>query len=110
VKKTFDLEKLENIIDQFSQERDWNQFHSAKNLSMALSVEASELLEIFQWMTEAESNAVILNEEKFTHVQEEVADILVYLIRLSSRLNINLEEAVLSKMKKNALKYPLGKN
>ena len=105
--KTIDYEKLEKVITKFSKDRDWDQFHSVKNLSMALSVEASELLEIFQWMPEVDSNSIGHDSQKIAEIKEEVADIFVYLIRLSSKLNINLEEVVLDKMVKNEKKYPV---
>jgi len=93
------------LINTFSDERDWIKFHSPKNLSMALSVEASELVEIYQWMTEEESND-LGNDEVLNHAREEIADIFMYLNRLCTRLNIDLEQAVLDKLKKNAVKYP----
>ena len=98
---------LENKIFKFSDDRDWDQFHSIKNLSMALSVESSELVEIFQWMSEVDSNKIAEDEVKFPKVKDELADIFIYLIRMSSKLNIDLEEAVLSKMEKNIAKYPV---
>ena len=102
-----DLKKIKAEIDQFSMDRDWDQFHSVKNLAMALSVESSELLEIFQWLSEAESNDVKYVPLKKEKVSEEVADIIVYLLRIAGKLGIDLESAVISKMKKNAEKYPV---
>lgn len=93
------------MINAFSDERDWNKFHSVKNLSMALSVEASELVEIYQWKTEEESND-LSDLEVVAHAREEIADIFMYMNRLCTKLNIDLEAAVLDKIKKNALKYP----
>lgn len=107
--KTINYTKLEKEIFKFSGDRDWDQFHSIKNLSMALSVESSELVEIFQWMTDVESNNIADDGIKFPKVKDEIADIFIYLIRISSKLNINLEEAVLSKMEKNIAKYPVEK-
>ncbi|TLP36215.1 nucleotide pyrophosphohydrolase [Arcobacter arenosus] len=101
------IEKLKSILKKFSEERDWEQFHSPKNLSMALSVEASELVEIFQWLTEEQSYN--LNESKKQHAKEEVADIAIYLLRICMKLNINLDEAIIEKMKKNEEKYPVAK-
>jgi NTP pyrophosphatase (non-canonical NTP hydrolase) len=99
------IEKIEKTIKKFSDERNWEQFHNPKNLSMALSVEASELLEIFQWLTfEQASN---LDEKRKEHAKQEIADIAIYLIRMSMKLNINLEEAILEKMVLNEKKYPL---
>lgn len=101
------LEKLKTEVDKFASDRDWDQFHSVKNLAMALSVESSELLEIFQWMSEEDSNMVMNTPEKYQKVQDEVADVFVYLLRLSGKLNIDLEAAVKNKMIKNAEKYPV---
>jgi dCTP diphosphatase len=105
--KSINFEKLEEVIFKFSADRDWDQFHSVKNLSMALSVESSELVEILQWMKEEDSNNIASDIIKFPKVRDEIADIFIYLIRISSKLNINLEEAVLDKMKKNIEKYPV---
>ena len=105
--KTINYSMLEKKIFEFSDDRQWEQFHSIKNLSMALSVESSELVEIFQWMTEIESNNVANDNVKFPKVRDEIADIFIYLIRISSKLNINLEEAVLNKMETNIVKYPV---
>lgn len=102
-----EIKKIKEIIKKFSEDRDWEQFHSPKNLSMALSVEASELLEIFQWLTEEESYK--LSDSKKQHTKEEVADIAIYLLRICMKLDINLEEAILEKMKKNEEKYPVEK-
>ena len=99
-----DLLMLRDRLRAFAAERDWEQFHSPKNLSMALMVEAAELLEHFQWLTEAQSAE--LPDETRQAVGEELADILLYLVRLSDRLGIDLREAALRKLEKNALKYP----
>lgn len=99
------MEKIEALIRKFSEERDWEKFHNPKNLSMALSVEASELLEIFQWLTLEQSEN--LSEEKKEHAKQEMADIAVYLIRMCMSFNIDLEEAIIEKMKLNEKKYPL---
>lgn len=102
-----DLVKLKELVNNFAKERDWDQFHSVKNLSMALSVESSELLEIFQWMSEEDSNRLKENPEKLKKVEEEIADVFVYLLRIASKTEIDLEKAVISKMEKNAKKYPV---
>lgn len=100
-----DMEKIQSIIKEFSTKRDWEKFHNPKNLSMALSVEASELLEIFQWLDLEQAND--LPENKKVHAKQEIADIAVYLIRMCMHLNIDLEEAIIEKMKLNEKKYPL---
>ena len=99
------MEKIEALIKKFSQERDWEKFHNPKNLSMALSVEASELVEIFQWLDLEQSEN--LSPEKKEHAKQEIADIAVYLIRMCMGFDINLEEAIVEKMKLNEKKYPL---
>jgi NTP pyrophosphatase (non-canonical NTP hydrolase) len=99
------LESLRLALRQFVAERDWDQFHSPKNLAMALSVEASELLEHFQWMPEAESNR--LGPEKLNQVREEMADVLIYLVRIADKLGVDLLEASSKKLVVNAKKYPV---
>ena len=99
-----DLLLLRDKLRAFAEERDWDQFHSPKNLSMALMVEAAELLEHFQWLTEAQSAE--LPPDNKQAVSEELADILLYLVRLSDKLGVDLREAALHKLEKNAVKYP----
>jgi len=101
------FEDIEARIRSFSEERDWDQFHSPKNLSMALSVEVAELLEHFQWLTEDQTRA--LNPEAVEKVSEEIADVFIYLARLSDKLEVDLLNAVEKKIAKNALKYPIEK-
>jgi dCTP diphosphatase len=104
--KTLNLDQLNQEIKTFVDERDWEQFHSVKNLSMALAVEASELGEIFQWMKEEESNSAHLQAEIKTKIEDEVADVFIYLMRILSKTNIDLELAIRNKMEKNRKKYP----
>lgn len=99
-----DLLLLRDRLRDFARERDWEPFHSPKNLSMALMVEASELLEHFQWLTEEQSRQ--LSAPQQTAVAEELADVLLYLVRLADTLNIDLRQAALDKIAKNAVKYP----
>ena len=99
-----ELEELRALISNFAKERDWDQFHSPKNLSMALIVEAGELVEHFQWLKQSESHE--LSKDKLEAVEEELADILVYLIRIADRLDIDLIDAARKKIKSNAAKYP----
>ncbi|HAE79201.1 nucleotide pyrophosphohydrolase [Morganella morganii] len=99
------LEDLQKRLADFAGARNWDQFHSPKNLSIALSVEASELLEIFQWLTEEESKN--LNSEQLTETEQEVADVLLYLLQLSDKLNINILEAAYKKLDANDKKYPV---
>ena len=102
-----DLERLTERLRQFAAERDWEQFHSPKNLAMALAVEAAELLERFQWLTEEQSNALRARPNDYAAVTEEMADVLIYLIRLADRLEVDLDAAVSEKIRKNEAKYPV---
>ena len=102
-----DLESLRNQLRTFAADRDWDQFHSPKNLAAALAVEAAELLEHFQWLTEAESQQLPL--EAINEIRAEVADVLLYLIRIGDKLGIDLIAAAKAKMVLNAVKYPVEK-
>lgn len=102
-----DLQALRDKLRAFAEARDWDQFHSPKNLNMALMVEVAELMEHFQWLTEEQSGN--LPPGKKTVVSEELADILLYLVRLADKLGVDLNDAALSKLEKNALKYPADK-
>ncbi|HXH76629.1 MAG TPA: nucleotide pyrophosphohydrolase [Bacteriovoracaceae bacterium] len=106
--KNIDLKELNKDIQKFVEERDWDQFHSIKNLACALSVESSELLEIFQWLKDSESNEIHKNPALLSKVEDEVADIFVYLMRILSKTEIDLEKAVRQKLLKNELKYPVA--
>ena len=99
-----DIEKLQQRLQAFADQRDWNQFHSPKNLAMALVVEAAELAEHFQWLTQQESYE--LEAGKLEQVGEELADIFVYLVRLADRLGVDLPAAVDRKIELNEQKYP----
>ena len=101
------LEQLRDALRAFTADRDWDQFHSPKNLAIALAVEASELLEHFQWLTEDASRQ--LPAEKLKEVREELADVLNYLVRLSDKLGIDLLAAAQQKIEINAKKYPADK-
>lgn len=99
-----DLDELKQAVRRFVVEREWDKFHSPKNLSMALLVEAAELAEHFQWLTEAESAA--LAADRRAEVELEMADVLIYLISLSHALGTDLVEAAGRKLAINARKYP----
>jgi dCTP diphosphatase len=105
--KSSNLTELKHRLRQFADERDWDQFHSPKNLSMALIAEAAELVEHFQWLTEEESSQ--LNGDKLEEVRQELADIQIYLVRIADKLNVDLLEAVEEKIKINEEKYPADK-
>ncbi len=98
------MKELERKIKRFVEERDWDRFHSPKNLAMALSVEAAEVVEHFQWLSEAESMEI--PDEKREEIKDEIGDILIYLVQLSSKLGIDPVQAAHHKVSKNHLKYP----
>ncbi len=104
-----DLTALKDKIAGFAKERDWEQFHTPKNLAMALSVEAAELSEIFQWLTEKQSYEIAHDEKELLKVKDELADIITYAVRLCGVLNIDLPKELERKMKQNAEKYPVEK-
>lgn len=102
-----ELSRIRDEVRVFVNERDWDQFHTPKNLSAALTVEAAELLEHFQWLQTGDANE--LGERKLEQVRHEMADVLVYLIRLADKLDVDLHAAVLEKMVLNRAKYPADK-
>jgi dCTP diphosphatase len=102
--ETLDLAGLQLALRRFAAERDWDQFHSPRNLVMALSVEAAELVEIFQWLTEAQS--ADLDDRTRAAVAEEIADVQIYLIRLADRVDIDIPKAVDEKLVVKGRKYP----
>lgn len=104
---TDSLNELKQKLEEFVEARDWAQFHSPKNLAMAMIVEAAELVEHFQWNTEEESHE--LSAEKREQVGHELADTFVYLLRISQVLDIDLIEAANKKIALNAVKYPVEK-
>ena len=97
---------LKRRIAAFARERRWGKFHTPKNLAMAMVKEAAEVVEIFQWLTPAESKR--LSPARRAHLAEELADTFVYLSKLADRFGIDLIDAAARKMDKNALKYPVG--
>ncbi|MCC7199077.1 MAG: nucleotide pyrophosphohydrolase [Gammaproteobacteria bacterium] len=99
-----DLEDLKQRLRSFVAERDWAKFHSPKNLAMALSVEVAELVEQFQWLTEAESAG--LDDARRRRIEDELADVLVYLVRLADQLDVDLLAVTARKLQDNARKYP----
>lgn len=101
------IAELQAKLRDFAAERDWEQFHSPRNLAAALSVEAAELLEHFQWLGDQESRT--LAAEKREQVAEEVADVLLYLLQLADKLDIDPIEAARNKLQANAVKYPVDR-
>jgi dCTP diphosphatase len=94
------MKKAIETIRQFNRERDWEKFHTPANLAKSIAIEAGELLELYQWSDEVKD---------LNHLQEELADVLSYLIMLADHYGFDLEEILLQKIKKNALKYPVNK-
>jgi NTP pyrophosphatase (non-canonical NTP hydrolase) len=105
--KTNEIATLAQTLAQFAHERDWDQFHTPKNLVMALSVEVAELLEEFQWLTEDQS--AHLAQDKLAKVKDEIGDVFNYLVRLSSKLGVDPIAAANDKIVKNGMKYPVEK-
>lgn len=100
-----DIQHWQNRLKEFAQDRDWERFHTPKNLAVALSVEASELLEIFQWLTPEESQQVMAGQ-RADDVRDEVADVMIYLLRLGDVLGMDLADAVEAKLERNAERFP----
>lgn len=101
------FENIKNKLRVFASDRDWDQFHSPKNLAMALSVEVAELVEHFQWLTEESSKNLKANT--LDEVADEIADVQLYLIRLADKLDVDIPKAVEQKIEKNEAKYPADK-
>lgn len=101
------LIQLRDALRCFAADRDWDQFHSPRNLATALAVEAAELLEPFQWLTEEQGRDP--PAETRTAVEEELADVLLYLVRLADKMDVDLAEAARAKLAQNAAKYPIDK-
>lgn len=101
------LKHLTLALRAFAAERDWAQFHSPKNLAAALTVEAGEVLEHFQWLTEEQSRA--LSPDKRAEVADELADVLLYLLQLADKLDVDLIDAATGKLQKNGERYPVDK-
>jgi len=101
------MEELIQKLREFAQERDWGKFHSPKNLAIALAVEAAELLEEFQWLTEKQSRQP--DQERFDRIKDEISDVMIYLTLLSDQLGINPLMSAFEKIEKNREKYPVDK-
>ena len=100
---------LSDRLREFADARDWEKFHTPKNLSSALSVEASELLEIFQWLTPEESSEVMADDKNRAAVLDEMADVLIYLVRMADVLDVDLVVAANAKVSRNETRFSLGK-
>lgn len=102
------IQRIQSLLEDFARERDWDQFHTPKNLATAVVCEAGELAEIFQWMTDSQSEKVMSDPNLREEVRDEMADVLLYLLRLADKLDVDLEAAMLAKIQKNGEKYPIA--
>ncbi len=107
--RPLNVDDIAEKFREFAAVRNWEQFHTPKNLAMALSGEAGQLLEIFRWLTPEESEAITTDPEKYRAVREELADILQYVIRLADLLDVDLNTALGQKLAVNAARYPLDR-
>lgn len=106
--KDLKISEITEIISKFRDERDWKQFHNLKDLALSLNLEASEVLEHFQWKNSTEIN--IFDADKKDKIMEELADVLYWIVLMANDLELNLSEAFINKMKKNSDKYPVDKS
>lgn len=103
------IQEMRSLIDSFADERDWQQFHSPKNLSMSISIESAELMELFQWLSLEDAKKVMESGKTRENAIDEIADVLIYAFAFCIRNNIDISDAIRQKMKKNIKKYPKDK-
>jgi NTP pyrophosphatase (non-canonical NTP hydrolase) len=103
-----DIEKIRQHVRKFVADRDWDQFHTPKNLAMALAGEAGELCEIFQWLSEADSRTVMNDDKRAENIKDELADVLYYVLRMADILDVDIEQAFWEKIAKSEKKYPVA--
>ncbi|MDD5099076.1 MAG: nucleotide pyrophosphohydrolase [Candidatus Colwellbacteria bacterium] len=101
------LQEIKSRIKQFIKERDWEQFHSPKNISMSIAIEAAELMEHFQWLTIEQSKQLLKNKKKREEIEDELADIAIYIIDFCNLFNIDIGKSIVRKLDKSAKKYPV---
>ena len=101
------LSNLRNKIKEFVKERDWEKYHSPKNLSMSIAVETAELMEHFQWLTSEESKLALKDKKKRKEIESELADIAIYIFDFCNLFNVDIEKSILKKLKQNSKKYPV---
>jgi NTP pyrophosphatase (non-canonical NTP hydrolase) len=101
------LREMTQMVQNFCEERDWDQYHTPKELAIGLVTEASELLDLFRFQTDAQIEAQLLRPDQRTAIEDEVADVLFFLLRMAQRNNFNLRDVLQRKIQKNALKYPV---
>lgn len=105
--QTTKISQLKTMVGKFVRERDWEKFHSPKNLAMSISIEAAELMEIFQWLDTKEASSLLKKPGKAEHIKEELADILIYLISFCNLYKIDMSEIVADKLRKNKARFPV---
>ena len=103
------ITEIKNIVKKFVDEREWYKFHNPKSLSMSIAIEASELMEIFQWLSLDESKEKMLEGELRKNAIDEIADVLIYAVSFCNRNDIDISDAIMQKMEKNKIKYPVEK-
>ena len=102
------VDSLRKEVREFMQERNWERYHSPKNLSMSIAIEAAEIMEHFQWYTSEESRKLVEDEQAWAQVTDEVADVLIYCLTLANQLNMDISTAVTSKLERRRSRYPIG--
>ena len=100
--------ELRDMVQAFVDERDWERYHNSKNLALSIAIEAAEIMEQFQWLTQEESNAVKRDPERSKLVQDELADVMIYCFALANQAEIDISSAVRSKLSRNEGRYPVG--
>jgi dCTP diphosphatase len=100
------LSELKSMVEEFVAEREWEQFHNPKNLSMAISIEAAELMDIFKWFSSEDSKGLMSQDKYRQMIKDEIADIMIYCMAFANRNSIDISDIIKTKMKKNAIKYP----
>ena len=106
---TITIKYLKDRVRKFIADRCWEKYHNPKDLAISINIEAAELLELFQWRTIDEVNQLISNQEFKNKIIEEIADIMIYCLSMANRLNIDLSNAIINKLAKNEIKYPIEK-
>ena len=102
------VDSLRKEVREFMQERNWEQYHSPKNLGMSIAIEAAEIMEHFQWYSSEESRKVVEDKQFRAEVTDEVADVLIYCLTLANQLNMDISTAVTSKLERSRSRYPIG--
>ena len=107
--KTTRINELREKVKQFIESRDWTKYHNPKDVIISITIEAAELLELFQWVKESEIDKIIKNPQKFNKIEDELADVLIYCISLANALDIDISNIIINKIAKNISKYPVDK-